>query len=649
VSLGVLVPLWRIFFSTALSGLNSCKRLNAMQVSVKRKYIFPLITICIPILFFVILEMGLRLFNYGNNLDLFISAGGEYSEYYKCNPIVGRRFFHSKYSIPNPANDLFLKEKPKNCYRIFVIGGSTAAGYPFGANLMFSRILNKSLSATFPDKTIEVINTAMSAINSYTLLDFTDEIIKQSPDAVLIYAGHNEFYGALGVASTESLGKYQSVKKLYLGLQKYSTFQLIRDIVVTLKSKISSNQKGINSSTTLMERLVREQSIPYGSDIYNLGVKQFEGNIRDIVDKFHKKGVRILLSELVSNVHDLPPFKSIKTDKFPRANDVFKQAISLEKQYKMIEAKSHFYQAKDLDALRFRASEDFNAVIHSIAKEFDVVVVPMKKYFEKNSINGMIGKRLMLEHLHPTINGYFLMAQAFYETMKAKKNISNKWELLGKKNVVSTLRSIMYTEIDSIYGNLRIQILKGGWPFKPKTAPNRALQNFKPTTLLDTLAVKVWVDNSFNLERAHHQLAEYYEKQARYDLAFKEYSALMNLTPYNVSPYLKTAEALIKMTHYQSAVIVLRQSLEIKETAYAYKWIGSILLQQNKAKQAIPYFKKAKQSQDQDAQLTYNLSVAYFLNQNFKQARNELNNLQQLAPDFPDPMNFKSKITAVPN
>ena len=29
----------------------------------------------------------------------------------------------------------------------------------------------------------------------------------QEPDAVLIYAGHNEYYGALGVGSTESLGR----------------------------------------------------------------------------------------------------------------------------------------------------------------------------------------------------------------------------------------------------------------------------------------------------------------------------------------------------------------------------------------------------------------------------------------------------------
>jgi len=81
---------------------------------------------------------------------------------------------------------------------------------------MFSRILNQRLSDAFPEKQIEIVNTATAAINSYALLDFMDEILEKQPDAILIYAGHNEFYGALGVASTETLGKFRPLIKLYL-------------------------------------------------------------------------------------------------------------------------------------------------------------------------------------------------------------------------------------------------------------------------------------------------------------------------------------------------------------------------------------------------------------------------------------------------
>ena len=80
-------------------------------------------------------------------------------------------------------------------------------------------MLEQRLLQTFPGRNIEVINTAMAAVNSYTLFDFVDEIIEQKPDLILIYAGHNEYYGSLGVGSAESLGRFRPVINLYLRLQ----------------------------------------------------------------------------------------------------------------------------------------------------------------------------------------------------------------------------------------------------------------------------------------------------------------------------------------------------------------------------------------------------------------------------------------------
>ena len=173
---------------------------------IKKKTAFTLALIAIPILFFVILELCLTVFNYGGSIRLFVSGRGDLARYAWVNPYVCRRFFSKFKMPPDPPNDTFLKEKPENGYRIFVLGGSTTAGYPYGNNIMFTRILERRLADTFPEKTVEMINVATSAINSHALLDFTDEILKREPDAILIYAGHNEYYGALGVASTEPLG-----------------------------------------------------------------------------------------------------------------------------------------------------------------------------------------------------------------------------------------------------------------------------------------------------------------------------------------------------------------------------------------------------------------------------------------------------------
>ncbi|MBC8181619.1 hypothetical protein H8E88_10900 [candidate division KSB1 bacterium] len=625
---------------------------SKLELDPKRKRLFMVITLLIPIVFLLILESSLRIANYGINTDLFIQAQGDYSDYFKVNPQVGRRFFMNQANAPTPPNDLFLIKKPENCYRIFVMGGTTTAGYPYGNNLMFSRILNQRLSDAFPDKYIEIINTATAAINSYALLDFTDEILEKEPDAVLIYAGHNEYYGALGVASTETTGKFRPIIRLYLKLRKFKTFQLLQDLMWKIKQGIAnlfSNSDGIKPSSTLMERLVAEQNIPFHSSIYDAGKKQFRENLRDILQKTQKAKVPVLIGELVSNVRDFQPFMSKGTNGFPTAKNVYQKAKELERQKKFEKAKESYYLAKDLDALRFRASEEFNEVIHEVSSEFNATVVPMKSYFESTPFRGAPGNGLFVEHLHPNIDGYFLMANAFFETMRKNKIISSQWP--GYKISPATYyRSAWgYTPLDSLYGDLRIRILKGGWPFKPKTVPNRAILDYVPGTKAESLAVKVWDDLNYSLERGHVELAEYYRTQKKYKQAYEEYRALICLTPLNVSPYLKAADMLIKGSNFRSAFSLLKKSLTLEETLYANKWIGQILLNYNEVKQSLPYLEKAYKEDSKDPQILYMLSGAYALNAQYKQSKDVLNKLYKIAPDFKDPMNLKEQLERIKN
>jgi tetratricopeptide (TPR) repeat protein len=617
------------------------------ELDPKREKLFRTIALLVPIFFFLFLETGLRLFNYGGNLDLFIPAPGEYSDYYMCNPVVARRYFFMQNTVPDPPNDLFLKIKPKNGYRIFVLGGSTAAGYPYGNNIMFSRILRYRLADVFPEKHIEVVNTAMTAVNSYTLLDFIDEILSYQADAVLIYAGHNEFYGALGAGSNESLGKIRSFVKFYLKLQRFKTFLLIRNSIGKLKNWMNQLffEGTINDPTaTLMERLVAEQTIPFGSAIYELGKRQFESNLREILNKAKKSGVGILVSELVSNIHDLKPFVSVQTDSLPRAEEVYRQAQSLEKNKKFDLAKQAYYRAKDLDALRFRASEEFNEIIYKVAAEVNVPVVPMKAYFEKASPNGLIGNNLMLEHLHPNVDGYFLMAHAFFEAMYQNGFIRKNWDASLIKPAEYYRQNWGFTKLDEAYADIRIRILKGNWPFQPKSVPNRALIDYRPPAKAESLAVKVWLEDTMNLERGHVELAEYYENRRLFEKAFEEYKALIYTTPLNDSPYLHAADMLIKQQQFDRALHYLQASLKLAETVYANKWIGQIYLNNGKTKEAIPLLERAVNMAPKDPQLLYNLSGAYALNAQYKMAKQTLKRLDAINPNFPGATDLKRQL-----
>jgi hypothetical protein len=101
-----------------------------VTLSPRKKRLFILITLLLPVLLLLFLEICLRVFHYGGDLRLFIEGPAGYEEYLRCNPNVARRYFYLQSKIPTPPKQLFLKHKPSNGYRIFVLGESSTAGFP---------------------------------------------------------------------------------------------------------------------------------------------------------------------------------------------------------------------------------------------------------------------------------------------------------------------------------------------------------------------------------------------------------------------------------------------------------------------------------------------------------------------------------------
>src|SRR5882724_7287893 len=178
---------------------------TATHPSSKKVFLFKVIGILIPFLILCLLEISLRVFHYGRNLDLFIEYPAD-KNYLLLNPDASKRYFTNQAIATTGNAELFKKEKDANTLRIFILGESTTIGFPYFHNGSFHRWLKYRLMRTFPDKNFEIINVSLTAVNSYTVLDFAKEAVHYQPDAVFIYAGHNEYYGALGVASTENIG-----------------------------------------------------------------------------------------------------------------------------------------------------------------------------------------------------------------------------------------------------------------------------------------------------------------------------------------------------------------------------------------------------------------------------------------------------------
>ncbi len=124
-----------------------------LKMNNTKKYFFWLFMMLVPLVFFALIEIILRLTNYGGDTRLFVETlDKEQKIYLNINPDVARRYFTYNDFVPSPRVNLFLKNKPEGSYRIFVMGGSTAAGYPYGNNLDFGRILHRKLADTFPNQ-----------------------------------------------------------------------------------------------------------------------------------------------------------------------------------------------------------------------------------------------------------------------------------------------------------------------------------------------------------------------------------------------------------------------------------------------------------------------------------------------------------------
>jgi tetratricopeptide (TPR) repeat protein len=586
------------------------------KVSPLRKKVYWLIIILSPVIFFGLVELGLRVFHYGGTIQLFVSLPDASSKFYGINLEIAKRYFTKLSDAPTPRKDLFLKEKPSNGYRIFVLGESSAAGFPYGNNITFTRILNRRLADAFPEKYIEVVNTALTAINTYTQLDFMDEILAQKPDAILIYTGHNEYYGALGVGSMESVGKYRWIVKMSLALQTMRLYQLLRNTLAGLglhKLEDTSNESVSDPSSTLMERIVKKKIIPFGSDDFSTGVHQFRENLNEIIRRAQGAGVKVLVSELVSNVHDIEPFESIENGTHPSARKAYTDAREYEKQGKFTDAKKAYTEAKDLDALRFRAPEEFNTIIHSIAAEYQVPVVPMKSYFESRSPHGILGAELMHEHVHPNLDGYFLMADAFFETMHENNFIDAQWHESNIQPSSYYRARWGMTALDSVYASSMIVRLKSRWPFNKGQPPPLTIDSFRPVTKIDSLAAFILLGIQ-TLEQGHIELAQYYEKRKDFKKAFDEYRALIYTVPYLDLFYEPAVRVLVEMKSYAQALQVLQELLHYQQTPFTYQWIGQIYLVMHETSQGIIYLEKARQQDPLNAVLLYNLGLAYFTN-----------------------------------
>jgi lysophospholipase L1-like esterase len=593
---------------------------------------FYVVSVLLPVIFLAILEIFLRIIGYGYNSDQWVTLGeGKYT----VNSDIGKKYFASGDFNPTTNADEFDIHKKANSFRVFVLGESSAEGFPYMPLGSFSRYIRRRLELVYPSTPIEVINLGMTAINSYTLLDLLPGVLDQKPDLILIYTGHNEYYGALGVGSVQSFGSSRTLIRLMIYLNNFRITQLVRNSINWVSSLFSSGDK--RAPGTLMSTIAKDKYILLNSKEFDAGVQQFEDNLTDMLRLINEKGVPVLLGKLVSNLKDQKPFISDSTPGYQTADQVYEEAENELKNNRFTEADSLFELAKDLDALRFRAPKKMNTVMDELGKEFHVSTVPVDSIFDSASPGGIVGDNLMVDHLHPNLKGYQLMGKAFYDCMEKKgylPRMENPKIPLGEQDSL-TRANFVFTKLDSIIGNDGVTILKNNWPFARK---NKLMSEFQQKDFIDLLRPKDFIDSlaMIRIEQkvswsdAHLIAATYHLKKDE----IKEYLNYMNVLIYRY-PNLRDLDFTLQY-YYE------KQKIDLAD--YTPKRNGLMALYIGNFDNAIRHLTEAYKLNSKDPLVLYNLSLAYSKKKDFKTALTLINECLFVKQNYPEANNLKQQI-----
>ena len=639
------------------------------ELSAGTRRAFWIATLALPLVFFALLEGGLRLFGYGASLPLFVDV--ENAEGYRMpSRDVAGRYFANQESVPTPNPDVFHADKPEGSVRLVAQGGSSAAGYPFYRGASFPQTLGTRLRLAYPDREIEVVNTAMAAVNSYTLVDFADEIVEIEPDAVLVYAGHNEYYGALGAASTESLGGSRWLVRTYLALDGLRTVQLLRNALAAVQRSRAERAPGERPSNTLMARMIGEQEVAEGSPTFQAGLEQFRENLDALLATYQREGIPVYVGTLASNERDQRPFVTVHApgvdpaawraelqraiavaeggdaragvaalravvDQDPGAADghyVLGHALLAGGDRDA--AAQAFRRARDLDALRFRAPTAFNEVIREVARARGAHVVETERALAQATPDRLVGRVTMLEHLHPTMLGYALMADAFFEALAEHRVVSPEPPRPTPPGRIVQL----VTPADSLAGRIRVEQLTSNWPFRPDERQPLQIDSartppFVVETARELLGGAPWLQTT-------DELAAFYESNGRIGEALTARRAIVQAFPFLPGSYVGLANLELQRATARGdngaigyVAGLYEQALERDSMhADANAMLGALALQAGAVPQGTRYLERAVEASPTALQPLYNLAGAYAMQGRWDEAEQATDRLLQAAP-----------------
>ena len=348
----------------------------------------------------------------------------------------------------------FRVAKPADGFRVFVVGGSSAAGVPYGTHYAFSGWLERILEEALPDRSIEVVNAAFSGYATRRVLTVVREIAHHEPDFLIVYAGHNEFAEQRFFAHLIDLDP--RIFRAWESLASLRIYQLLSRLLPTASPGADppqldlerDNYRTMEMFAALNERARGELLTSERGDAYR--DLHYAFNLQRIVAAVQKTGGRVMLLSLGQNLSDWAPGTSshsrdLSSDRRERfaleitAGDTarergnceaaivaYRAALAIDASYaqphfdlatclrsvgEIAKAEDHYRRASDLDRVPHGAPSAFNDELLRVARETGALFVDIGEALGVESGERLVGDDLFLDMVHPNIRAHQLIAR----------------------------------------------------------------------------------------------------------------------------------------------------------------------------------------------------------------------------------------------
>jgi len=419
-----------------------------------RRWAFRLAALALPLVAVALVEGGLRVAGRFRPTNFWIPAPESPASNARLqmpNPAFAARFVGP--SLARMPRSGTFTGSPDGRLRILVFGESAAIGDPEPA-FGFSRFLQALLEVRLPGQKVEVINTAVTALNSHAIRQAARDSRTLAAQFWVIYAGNNEVIGPWGPAASPD-GKAPSLPWIRLSLAGRQTAlgQWLTDRSALNVGGLSLTQRWSGLESFL------DRPIPAHHPALPATRAAYADNLREIIRDGLQSDAKVLVGTMAVNLADCPPLGSRWSSEtnLPSLSDwagavakaraadasgdvtlavsawtnaVARRPDDAETRYHLgqarlnsgdfAEGRRDLELARDLDPLRFRADSGILDATREVAATFPgnpVILVDADQRLRGADADRPPGADLFFEHVHLRPEGNYALARLFAESV----------------------------------------------------------------------------------------------------------------------------------------------------------------------------------------------------------------------------------------